>query len=136
MTRMRRSQRQSLDVLLLVISDLPFGKRCLSSKELSNFLPLFLNECARILKKGGKALLLCGAIHGILDALLICSIESDLFGHPSSIFPVNVGGISAWIFQLHRSDAAYKVIPQKHATIKRIFQQRMQKQASDEKNQF
>lgn len=121
-----------------IISDLPFGKRCLSANELSNFLPLFLNECARILKKGGKALFLCGAIHGILDALLICSIESDLFEEPTSIFPVNIGGISAWIFKLRRSDATHEVIPQKWTKIKRMSQQRMQKQVqvTDGKKQF
>lgn len=119
-----------------IISDLPFGKQCLSANELNNFLPLFLNECARILKKGGKALFLCGAVHGMLDALLTSSVGSDLFDKPTSILPVNIGGISAWIFYLRRSDAIYEVIPQKWSIMKRISQKRVQKQVSNGRIQF
>lgn len=53
-----------------VISDLPFGQHCMTSKRLDDFIPLLMNEMARILQPNtGRMVLLCGSYIPILEAL-------------------------------------------------------------------
>ena len=86
-----------------IISDLPFGVRCMSAAKLKSFLPLFFSECARILYKGGKMTILCGAVNVILEGIKDADYEATLFDTPSAIFPVNIGGLQAWVLQVTRS---------------------------------
>jgi len=90
-----------------VLSDLPFGIRCMSSKKLHSFLPLLFGECARCLRmKTGKMTLLCGSCQVVLDALNQVNLENALFESPTSIIPINIGGLSAWIITLKRTKNA------------------------------
>jgi len=44
-----------------VVSDLPFGVKCLTAAKLQKLLPLAFRECARVLRPGtGRMVLLCG----------------------------------------------------------------------------
>jgi SAM-dependent methyltransferase len=57
----------SVDV---IVSDLPFGHSCLSSKKLSQLLPVLMSELARVLRPGlGRMVLLCGYYLPILEEL-------------------------------------------------------------------
>lgn len=97
----------SVDVIM---SDLPFGVKCLSSKKLKLLLPLLFAECGRCLRPGGRMTLLCGSFLGILEALQELSENgTSMFESPSSIIPVNIGGLSAWILQISRTRS--KAIP-------------------------
>lgn len=89
----------------IIISDLPFGMRCLSSHKLKSFLPLLLAECGRCLRPSGQMTLLCGSFQGVLEAVqeLDSMNDSSMFAGPTSIFPVNIGGLSAWIVQIKRT---------------------------------
>lgn len=90
-----------------ILSDLPFGVRCMSSKKLHSFLPLLFGECARCLRTTtGKMTILCGSFQVVLDALNQINEENELFESPISIIPVNIGGLSAWIIQLKRTGNA------------------------------
>ena len=67
-----------------IISDLPFGSKCLSSSKLQRFLPLLISECARILRPGGRIVFLCGAgsyknIKDIIAIQRILSFGSQLY---------------------------------------------------------
>jgi Predicted N6-adenine-specific DNA methylase len=87
-----------------ILSDLPFGVRCMSSKKLHSFLPLLFGECARCLRmKTGKMTILCGSYQVVLDGLNQINMDNDLFESPTSIIPVNIGGLSAWIIKLTRT---------------------------------
>lgn len=86
-----------------IISDLPFGVRCMSAAKLKSFLPLLFSECARILCKGGKMTILCGTVNVILEGIKDADYEATLFDTPSAIFPVNIGGLQAWVLQVTRS---------------------------------
>ena len=86
-----------------IISDLPFGVRCMSAAKLKSFLPLLFSECARILCKGGKMTMLCGAFNVILAGIKDANSEAILFDNPTAIFPVNIGGLQAWVIQVTRS---------------------------------
>lgn len=88
-----------------IISDLPFGVRCMSSKKLHSFLPLLFAECARCLRtKTGKMTLLCGSYQVVLESLdRIHSEDHRLFERPTSIIPINIGGLTAWIILLKRT---------------------------------
>ena len=85
----------SVDV---VITDLPFGKLCLSSNKLYQLLPLWFSELARVLRPGtGRAVILCGAIGIVCDALQNINESSNCNWDIKSVFPVNIGGLLAWI---------------------------------------
>ena len=94
-----------------IISDLPFGVRCMSTAKLSNFLPLLFSECARVLCRGvGKMVLLCGNYHCVLDAIDSLNRHEDcsppFHMPPRAIFPVNIGGLTAWIIIVNRTTSA------------------------------
>lgn len=105
----------------VIISDIPFGQKCLSTNLLSVFLPSLLYQCARILVPHGKMVLLCGNFETILNALENLNGRSrylsekhersdggDQSGAGSegkefvfelpcdSVFPANIGGLVAW----------------------------------------
>lgn len=91
----------SIDV---VVSDLPFGKQCLSSNKLYRFLPLWFCELARVLCPGtGRVVLLCGAYGIVVDALQSINGEDYKNWVVTSVFPVNIGGILAWIVMAKRT---------------------------------
>jgi hypothetical protein len=93
----------SVDV---VVSDLPFGKQCLSVNALAVLLPLVVSEMARVLAPSSSSspsriVILCGSYE-----LLLQSLEAT----PSywcvpcrAIFPVSIGGLLAWIVQVERT---------------------------------
>ena len=92
-----------------IVSDLPFGSKCLSSSKLQRFLPLLISECARILHPGsGRIVFLCGAgsYQNIID--IIESQKSTLgtpsFRSPRAVFPVNIGGFIAWVVIVERGE--------------------------------
>jgi hypothetical protein len=93
---------RSIDV---VVSDLPFGHTCLSSAKLGALLPLVLGEMARVLRPDtGRAVLLCGAFAGIIQALetLNQASPNNWVLPCESVFPVNIGGIMAWVVMVTR----------------------------------
>lgn len=91
-----------------IISDLPFGQRCMSSNKLKMFLPLLMNECARVLtpKTGRMVLLVGGTFQSVLEA--IRSVKT-MNGNPAfefplkSMIPTNISGFAAWILVVQRS---------------------------------
>jgi hypothetical protein len=92
----------SIDVC---VSDLPFGKQCLSSNALKQLLPLLFLESARVLiPEHGRMLILCGS-PSITDSLWNSKVY---WKQPCTIAtPVTIGGLQAWIFRVERSDVAF-----------------------------
>ncbi|KAL7471251.1 hypothetical protein ACHAXS_011558 [Conticribra weissflogii] len=112
----------------VIISDIPFGQKCLSTNLLSVFLPSLLYQCARVLVHNGKMVLLCGNFETILNSLNNLNGRSrymsekqldseedgghgrgysegkdSVFELPcDSVFPVNIGGLIAWIIVVRR----------------------------------
>jgi hypothetical protein len=94
----------SIDV---IVSDLPFGHTCLSSAKLGTLLPVVLGEMARVLRPNtGRAVLLCGAFAGIVQALetLNQASPNNWVLPCESVFPVNIGGILAWVVIVTRGN--------------------------------
>eukprot|EP00978_Attheya_sp_CCMP212_P008286 scaffold19457_cov49-Attheya_sp.AAC.2 len=91
-----------------IISDLPFGQKCLSAIELKNFLPLMLSECARVLTPTtGRMVLLCGGGSHItvMDTI---HLLKEFWQQPCrAVRPVNISGILAWILVIDRSSNPY-----------------------------
>jgi len=100
----------------VVCSDLPFGQKCMSTNQLTRFLPTLVSECARILVPGsGRLTFLCGSFKLLLSAF--DQVEDKCCGDsilrlwaipPQAVFPVNVGGHLAWVVQVRRGLAPYK----------------------------
>jgi tRNA G10 N-methylase Trm11 len=91
----------SIDV---IVSDLPFGKQCLSSSKLYMLLPLWLGEFARVLRPSGRIVLLCGAFGAVVE----CMQDINQTGKNenwiiTATFPVNIGGILAWVVMAQRT---------------------------------
>jgi Putative RNA methylase family UPF0020 len=120
-----------------IVTDLPFGQLCMSASRLDAFLPLFLSEMARILRRwSGRMVLLCGSYIPILKALkhandcLVSSSNSVVdtglvWDLPcSAVFPVNVGGNLAWIVQVRRCGATAKHLPSQWDRIKKQVHKR------------
>jgi tRNA G10 N-methylase Trm11 len=100
-------------VVECIISDLPFGVRCMSSAKLVNFLPLLFSECARVLRLGvGRMVLLCGNYHYVLNAIDFLNQHADcsptFHMPPRAIFPVNIGGLAAWIIIVNRTSSIWR----------------------------
>jgi len=91
----------------IFICDLPFGQKCMSANKLNMFLPLLVSEMARVLRPGGKAVLLGGLFDKTVEA--ISSAGPDVFKPCRSIFPVNIGGLSAWVIEVERSHGKIKL---------------------------
>ena len=94
-----------------IISDLPFGSKCLSSSKLQRFLPLLISECARILRPGGRIVFLCGAgsYKNIKDIIAIQRTVSGSpsFRSPTAVFPANIGGFIAWVVIVERGEGKH-----------------------------
>lgn len=97
-----------------VVSDLPFGRLCLSSSKLQQLLPLTMNEMARVLQpSSGKMVLLCGHYKLVMEALegINHSHGKDnvIWQFPcTAAFPVNIGGMLAWVVQIHRGPGIWQ----------------------------
>lgn len=100
-----------------IVSDLPFGQLCLSSHKLSQIMPLLVTEMARVLRRGtGRMVLLCGSHNLILDVL-----RSGMWKLPcDSVFPVNIGGLLAWIIIVHRSDEPAVMLPKQSDRVRQL----------------
>ena len=96
-------RNSSVDV---IVSDLPFGKQCLSANALNQLLPLLLMECARVLvPKTGRMVLLCGVPNAILQAL---EESQEYWIRPCTIVtPVTIGGLLAWIVRVERNHVLF-----------------------------
>jgi hypothetical protein len=81
--------------------------QCMSKKKLDIVLPLMFFELARVLRpETGRLVLLCGNYISAAKALLqlntamdesTASIEDVITMPLFSVFPVNVGGLLAWV---------------------------------------
>jgi len=121
-----------------IISDLPFGQKCMSTKKLQAFLPLLISECARCLRPGtGRMTLLCGSYQGVLEAISLstvtrksfhgeCQAEECFFDVPTSIIPVNIGGFAAWIIQIKRKSIAHTAFPNHRRIVAKMARKRLQ----------
>jgi len=95
-----------------IISDLPFGMKCLSSSKLQRLLPLLISECARVLHPGsGRVVFLCGAgsfqnINDVIESQKTTS-GTPSFRSPSAVFPVNIGGFIAWVIVVERGEGKH-----------------------------
>jgi hypothetical protein len=101
----------SVDV---IVSDLPFGKQCLSVNALAVLLPLMVSEMARVLAPSSSSsssssmssspsriVILCGSYELLLQSL---EATPDYWCVPCrAIFPVSIGGLLAWIVQVERT---------------------------------
>lgn len=95
-----------------VVSDLPFGRQCLSSSKLQQLLPLMMNEMARVLQPcSGKMVLLCGHYKVVIEVLEEINTRhgSTIWQFPcSAVIPVNIGGMLAWVVQIQRGSGAWQ----------------------------
>lgn len=114
----------SIDV---VVSDLPFGQTCLSSAKLDSLLPLVLGEMARVLRPvTGRVVLLCGTYTGIncaLEALNHISPNNWILPCESA-FPVNIGGIIAWVVIARRGSGDGTRIQQHQQRVQKMTAKR------------
>ena len=99
-----------------VVSDLPFGQQCLSSSKLEAMLPLLLGKMGRVLRPNtGCMLLLCGSFAPILDTLQQLNklqSEGDIWNLPcETVFPVNIGGLVAWLMKVTRGPGEGVLVP-------------------------
>lgn len=140
----------------VVVTDLPFGKLCLSAAKLNQILPLLMNEMARVLCPGtGRMVLLCGAYTAILETLeqanensQVTKIsttkidennqgekqqEQHIWNLPcQAVFPVNIGGLLAWIIQVERGLGTIRPIENKTARLLKLVQRRDQVRRREE----
>lgn len=114
----------SVDV---IISDLPFGQRCLSSAKLIGLMPLLMGEVGRVLQPlTGRMIVLCGAWNTLLEALEeLNKVQPGTWDLPcQSIFPVNIGGLVAWVLMVQRGAAQGKRVATHSQQVKRLARKR------------
>lgn len=102
----------------VICSDLPFGNKCLSRSQMDRMLPLLLREMARVLVPNtGRVVLLCGSHLPVLEALLETQQEGDnVWKLPcTAVFPVNIGGLMAWVIKFSRGSAKFRSTHEQHA---------------------
>lgn len=116
-----------------IVSDLPFGRSCLSSDLLSKLMPLLLESWARVLKPStGRMTLLCGNPQVLLDAMHLANqkvLQQDdvyssllLWELPvSTVRPVNIGGHVAWILVVSRGPRPRSEVDETLASKLRIY---------------
>ena len=98
-----------------VVSDLPFGRSCMSTQRLQMLVPLLLNELARVVKPStGRMVLLCGNPQILLDSMHQANLSSmastansdatsSVWQLPvSTCRPINIGGHLVWILVVRR----------------------------------
>lgn len=94
----------SVDV---AITDLPFGVRVGSKKDNQELYPKVLLECARVVKPGtGRAALLTQDKRNFIQSLAQCKEYWYVANNPH----INMGGMTAAIFVLTRSDKEYSEV--------------------------
>jgi Putative RNA methylase family UPF0020 len=108
----------------ICVSDLPFGKQCLSSNSVRQLLPLLFLECSRILTVDvGRMVLLCGS-PSIAESLK----ESEKYWkQPCTVAtPVNIGGLQAWVIRIERNGIHYDSIdhPKRLDRVRRLARKR------------
>ena len=121
---------QSVDA---IVSDLPFGQRCLTSSRLHNLLPLMASEWARVLHPRGRMVLLCGSYAVLLQALVKANEErarqldaneesnDTVWDFPcTALFPVNIGGNLAWVLQIARGTAPWSPIANQRQRVRKL----------------
>jgi hypothetical protein len=117
----------------VIVSDLPFGQKCLSLTEVVTILPPLCSEMARVLRPvTGRCVLLCGSFQVVLQALLEITPKSTptnvnqclLFGPPSSIIPVNIGGFTAWIIIIQRSQFEWQPLQNHRTRVQKLTKRR------------
>jgi len=54
-----------------IVSDLPFGQQCMTASKVDGLIPLLVAELGRVLRSGGRMVLLCGSFIPILNLSLI-----------------------------------------------------------------
>jgi len=128
-----------------IVSDLPFGKQCLSRAKLDQILPLIFAEMARVLRPTtGRMVLLCGNFYQAVKFLkALNNINHEFSSSPSSevvmqmpcdsIFPVSIGGLLAWVIVAKRGSAAAREIPNHRQRVKALTgkRERVAKQRSN-----
>jgi hypothetical protein len=137
----------SVDV---IVSDLPFGRSCLSTSRLQELIPLLLDECARILRPNeGRMVLLCGNFQALLDGLQQTNFRRRMRDGLSpaeamtttattpllwdlpvpACRPVNVGGHCVWIVKVRRGGAlvATQKDPRRAAVLQGYLRRRDQR---------
>lgn len=111
----------------VIVSDLPFGQTCLSSGKLSQMMTLLFSELARLLRPAsGRMVLLCGAHVPILEELRNANhrIPNTWCLPCESIFPVNIGGILAWVVCVGRGTENHRQTDNHRERIKKLAQHR------------
>ena len=116
-----------------IVSDLPFGMRCLKSEDLRKLYPTFVRDAARVLAPGGVLVALT-ALNGpgLLDATLALGPWAPLPGLPR-ILPVNIGGERAAVVLARRCAGAGEwpqPTPSRKQQRRQAHKQRMAKRAA------
>jgi len=77
-----------------VITDLPWGKRHLSFNSIAKLYPAFLRSVARVLKLGGKMVLLTACNNLLFRQLQVMPTVFRI----DQVIPVGIGGLAAKVF--------------------------------------
>ncbi|CAB9514005.1 THUMP domain-containing protein 3 [Seminavis robusta] len=119
----------TVDVL---VSDLPFGVQCLSKAKLDSVLPLMFSEFARVLRpRTGRLVLLCGNCVPIVrvlhqlntgkDSMSSAATAEDIISMPcDSVFPVNIGGLMAWVVIVKRDNGPPRELPNYKDRVRKV----------------
>jgi hypothetical protein len=102
----------------------------MSKKKLDNVLPLMFFELARVLRpETGRLVLLCGNYVAAVNALLQLNTfidgatvsEEEVITMPLfSVFPVNVGGLLAWVVVAQRGKGKPREGPNYKERVRRL----------------
>lgn len=133
------------------VSDLPFGQLCMSSARLHNVLPLMMLEMARILRPNtGRMVLLCGHWLQVVSAMQSLNDASNQFESETptttrsnfannqytvielpcdSIFPVNIGGLIAWVVIAKRGSGKAKPFKNHKERVRKLTLKRQRQES-------
>ena len=111
-----------------VVSDLPFGQSCLSSAKLDQVLPLIISELSRVVRPdSGRLVLLCGSFVPVLEAFKNANDNgsNNVWRLPcKAVFPVNIGGLVAWIIQVDRGGGSPYTVEHYRERIRKLVERR------------
>jgi hypothetical protein len=131
------------------VSDLPFGQLCMSSARLHNVLPLMISEMARTLRPNtGRMVLLCGHWLQVVSAMQSLngtsnqlenerSASTNLINNQDtvielpcdSIFPVNIGGLIAWVVIAKRGPGKAKPFKNHKERVRKLTLKRQRQES-------